>query len=197
MKKQKIIWIALAVLIFLNACGVRNVTRGMEEGEHYDAVISVKGNSAAPADEEAETAPADLGSQSTGEPSEEKKQLEQLQAMLGREDEEAAGMLGGGEENRTADGSILVGRSYETELFGKAAHLYTSYDENGYVGMIFLEIAEGDAGQFLEILKEITGMEPEVPKDEEETGWRWQLQGCVLTLYEIEGMVSMDLVPVY
>lgn len=189
MKKQIFSGIALAVMFSLSACSVRHVTSGMGEGEHYDAVISVKGNSAAQANPQ--------GVEDAGQIPGEAQQLEQLLSLLSKEDKEAAVMFGGGRENRTADGSVLIGRSYETEIFGNAAHLYTSYDEGGRVGMIFLEIPDGDAAYFLETLSEITGTKPEVLEETEGSGWQWQLKDCTLTLYEIEGVVSMDLVPAY
>lgn len=201
MKKQGLLWIALAVTVFLSACSVRNVTRGMEEGEHYDAVISVKGNSDAQ-----EVLPEEAGptSQVSKETQPEKEaltenedQLGQLRRLLGKSDEETADMFGGGEENRTADGSVLVGRNYETELFETTVHLYTSYDENRRVGMIFLEAVNGEAEHFLELLTETMGTAPEVLEETEGSGWQWQLPDCVITLYEIEGTVSMDLIPAF
>lgn len=80
----------LRAAAFLNACSVHNVTKGMEDGERYDAVISVKGDAA-----KQESALA--------------QQLKELRNMPGKTDEEAAVLYGGGAENRTADQRLLVG----------------------------------------------------------------------------------------
>lgn len=197
MKKQCFLGIALMTMLSLNACSVRNVTRGMSEGEHYDAVITVKGNSAAPADKQTAEVSEQIVDLDAGSGNEPAQQLEQLRSLLLKSDEEAAGMFGGGEENRTADGRILVGRNYETQLFGTDAQLYTSYDENQKVGMVFAEFPDGDARQFRKLLTEIAGMEPEVPEEAEGAGWRWNFEDCTVTLYEIYGTLSMDLVPAY
>ena len=95
--------------VVLGGCTPRNVTKGMEQGEAYDAVISVKGKQEKTQEMLSDRVASDS------------KQLLELAGLLGRTDEEAAGLLGGGTENRTEDGELLVGRDYETEFLEKAA----------------------------------------------------------------------------
>lgn len=175
MKKITVLCLACVLLLFLSACSVHNVTKGMEDGERYDAVISVKGDAA-----KQESALA--------------QQLKELRDMLGKTDEEAIALYGGGAENWTADQSLLVGRNYEVRLFETDVCIYTSYDEDGTVGMIFVEMQDGSAEQLFREMEAALGQAQTAESDEEEKSWQWQLEDCVITLYEIEGTVSIDLV---
>ena len=142
---SRILFLVLTAAL-LGGCTPRNVTKGMAEGEAYDAVISVKGKQEEGAPEaealdsdkvasEAETLDPDKADSDSGE-------LLALAGLLGKTDDEAAEAFGGGEENRTEDGKALVGRSYETTLFGKACSVHTSYDDNGLVWLVLAEPRE-------------------------------------------------------
>ena len=200
----------------LGGCTPRNVTKGMAEGEAYDAVISVKGKQEEGAPEaealdsdkvasEAETLDPDKTASDSGE-------LLALAGLLGKTDDEAAEAFGGGEENRTEDGKALVGRSYETTLFGKACSVHTSYDDNGLVWLVLAEPRELAAQELRERICAVTGSRPEealekMPEEtlEEtlgETGesgtdsgktsdWNWG--GIGISLYEADGGVSLSL----
>lgn len=204
----------------LGGCTPRNVTKGMAEGEAYDAVISVKGKQEEgaqeaaleaeavdpdKADSEAETLDPDKTASDSGE-------LLALAGLLGKTDDEAAEAFGGGEENRTEDGKALVGRSYETTLFGKACSVHTSYDDNGLVWLVLAEPRELAAQELWERICAVTGSRPEealekMPEEtlEEtlgETGesgtdsgktsdWNWG--GIGISLYEADGGVSLSL----
>ena len=123
---SRILFLVLTAAL-LGGCTPRNVTKGMAEGEAYDAVISVKGKQeeGAPeaealdsdkvaseaetldpdkADSEAETLDPDKTASDSGE-------LLALAGLLGKTDDEAAEVFGGGEENRTEDGK-QAGRSF-------------------------------------------------------------------------------------
>lgn len=200
----------------LGGCTPRNVTKGMAEGEAYDAVVSVKGKQEEgaqeaaleaeavdpdKADSEAETLDPDKTASDSGE-------LLALAGLLGKTDDEAAGAFGGGEENRTEDGKALVGRSYETTLFGKACSVHTSYDDNGLVWLVLAEPRELAAQELRERICAVTGSRPEealekMPEETlEETGesgtdsgktsdWNWG--GIGISLYEADGGVSLSL----
>lgn len=204
----------------LGGCTPRNVTKGMAEGEAYDAVISVKGKQEEgaqeaaleaeavdpdKADSEAETLDPDKTASDSGE-------LLALAGLLGKTDDEAAEAFGGGEENRTEDGKALVGRSYETTLFGKACSVHTSYDDNGLVWLVLAEPRELAAQELRERICAVTGSRPEealekMPEETleetlEETGesgtdsgktsdWNWG--GIGISLYEADGGVSLSL----
>lgn len=212
---SRILFLVLTAAL-LGGCTPRNVTKGMAEGEAYDAVISVKGKQeeGAPeaeavdpdkADSEAETLDPDKTASDSGE-------LLALAGLLGKTDDEAAEAFGGGEENRTEDGKALVGRSYETTLFGKACSVHTSYDDNGLVWLVLAEPRELAAQELRERICAVTGGRPEealekMPEEtlEEtlgETGesgtdsgktsdWNWG--GIGISLYEADGGVSLSL----
>ena len=224
---SRILFLVLTAAL-LGGCTPRNVTKGMAEGEAYDAVISVKGKQeeGAPeaealdsdkvaseaeildpdkADSEAETLDPDKTASDSGE-------LLALAGLLGKTDDEAAEVFGGGEENRTEDGKALVGRSYETTLFGKACSVHTSYDDNGLVWLVLAEPRELAAQELRERICAVTGSRPEealekMPEETleetlEETGesgtdsgktsdWNWG--GIGISLYEADGGVSLSL----
>lgn len=174
MKKLAMICMACAMAFCLAACGVHNVSRGQAEGEAYDAVISVKGR-----DESSKELLMD--------------ELSGLTELVGKDDETAAGLLGGGEENRTEDGAVLVGRNYRTELFGQECSVYTSYDEAALVSMVVAELPGQDAEGYSAMLTALFG-EAAVFEDEEtgEVSRYWENGGYRFTLYEFEDAVSLD-----
>lgn len=168
----------------LGGCTPRNVTKGMEQGEAYDAVISVKGK-------QEETADAALDRISS-----DSAQLLELAALLGKTDEEAAGLLGGGTENRTADGELLVGRTYETELFGKSCSAHASYDDAGTVWLVLAEPQEADAEELQERITAVTGRKPEETREDDADAGKtleWNWEGIGIALYEADGGVSISL----
>lgn len=205
-KKYTGVCFACALALLLGGCSVRNVTRGMEEGEHYDAVISVKGNGGADtagnADGSAASAEADSGREDgadEGAASAEAgaqrlyEQLRELSLLVGRTDEEAGQMLGGGEENRTADGTVLVGRNYQAALFDRTCSIYTSYDEAGMVSLVVAQLPGQNAEEYERQLEALFG-EGRVLEDESmgEKSQQWDDSGYRYTLNESEDAVSLD-----
>lgn len=174
MRKTVIFCLIYLILSGLTGCTVKNVSRGQAEGEVYDAVISVKGNG------------TDVMKQLHG-------QLTSLTELVGKDDETAAGLLGGGEENRTEDGAVLVGRNYRTELFGQECSVYTSYDEAALVSMVVAELPGEDAADYEKQLSNLFG-EATISEDAEteEKSWYWENGGYRFTLYESDGAVSLD-----
>ncbi len=174
-----------ALLLFTGGCSVRNVTPGMAEGEKYDAVISVKGKDAEP------DAAGTLAEESADR---DREDLAGLRMLLGKTDEEAAGLLGGGTENRTADGSLLVGRNYSAKFFGEECSIYTSYDEKGAVFMALVQLPGGLGQEWKARLEAVTGKQAVSEETEEEgQSFQWSYEGCLVTLYAAEGAVSLDI----
>lgn len=203
MKRLSFFCLTCALVFCLSACSVHNVSRGQAEGEAYDAVISVKGkDEAAKSGNEAEqdTAVADttageekaLPVDAEEEAAMERlsQQLKALTELVGKEDDEASGLLGGGVENRTEDGTVLVGRNYRTELFGQESSVYTSYDEAGLVSMVVAELS-GQAQEYEKLLTALYG-EAAFLEEEEEQSWCWENSGYRFTLYEFEDGVCLD-----
>lgn len=171
--------------VLLGGCTPRNVTKGMEQGEAYDAVISVKGKQEKTQEMLSDRVASDS------------EQLLELAGLLGKTDEEAAGLLGGGAENRTEDGELLVGRDYETELFGKSCSVHMSYDDAGTVWLVLAEPQEADADELRERLEAVTGNEPEETLEEDDADFGktldWNWGGIGISLYESEGGISISL----
>lgn len=206
MKKIAMICMACATAFCLAACGVHNVSAGQAEGEAYDAVISVKGREEAPQDgagtgkaEEVFSENAGTGSGLSFDAGDEaakellKNELSGLTKLVGKDDETAAGLLGGGRENWTEDGAVLVGRNYRTELFGRECSVYTSYDEAALVSVVVAELPGQDAEGYSAMLTALFG-EAAVFEDEEtgEVSRYWESGGYRFTLYEFEDAVSLD-----
>lgn len=184
-RKIRMVCLLCVLAVVLGGCSVRNVSRGQAEGEAYDAVISVKGR------DEAATESGSTG----GDTAEEavRGQLTALTELVGKDDETAAGLLGGGEENRTADGALLIGRSYRTELFGQECGVYTSYDEAGLVSVVVAELPGQDVESCKESLTALFG-DAVLSEDEDsdEKSWYWESGGYRFTLYEFDDALSLD-----
>ena len=188
-RKAGIVFIICMLSLFCSACQVQNVTHGMNEGEHYDAVVSVKGNETEKSDSKQE------------ELIRLKSEFDAITALLGKVDEEAAAMLGGGCENRTEDG-YLVGRSYQTMLFDRECFVVTSYGEAETVEMIFAGLSGDDISGYKEKLDLLLGSkavalsadETQQGLEEDENGWLWNVGKYAVTLYESEEAVSLDIV---
>lgn len=188
-RKAGIVFIICMLSLFCSACQVQNVTHGMNEGEHYDAVVSVKGNETEKSDSKQE------------ELIRLKSEFDAITALLGKVDEEAAAMLGGGSENRTEDG-YLVGRSYQTMLFDRECFVVTSYGEAETVEMIFAGLSGDDISGYKEKLDLLLGSkavalsadETQQGLEEDENGWLWNVGKYAVTLYESEEAVSLDIV---
>ncbi len=171
--------------VMLGGCTPRNVTKGMEQGEAYDAVISVKGKQEKTQEMLSDRVDSDS------------EQLLELAGLLGKTDEEAAGLLGGGTENRTEGGELLVGRDYETEFFGKSCSVHTSYDDAGTVWLALAEPQDADADEVRERIEAVTGNKPKETLEEDDADFdktlEWNWEGIGISLYESEGGISISL----
>lgn len=198
-RKSMTILLAAVLALSISGCKAQNVTRGMGENQAYDAVITVKGNHR---DEQEETL-AEKESQTALEEtaeSREGRQLLELAALLGKTDEEAAPLLGGGKENTTADGSYLVGRNYRTELLGEQRNVYSSYGEDGTVFMVLAELENLEASDCVELLNTVTGVTPkeeqaqaEETSAEEEQSFCWEWKDYQLQLFVSGGLITLDI----
>lgn len=206
MRKTMFFCLIYLMLSGLTGCTVKNVSRGQAEGEAYDAVISIKGNGTGTK----KSADADIHTEVLGETGSEAKalpvepedeaamkqlrgQLIALTELVGEDDETAAGLLGGGEENRTEDEAVLVGRNYRTELFGQECSVYTSYDEAALVSMVVAELPGENAADYEKLLSNLFGEATASDDAEtEEKSWYWENGGYRFTLYESDGAVSLD-----
>lgn len=131
---------------------------------------------------------------------------EDLEALLGMSDEQAANALGGGEENWTADHSLLIGRIYHVNLLGTDTKVFTSYHEEDGVNSVSVWVADGErevpeseVDAWVQTLTEYVGSQPQYDGTSSEVGsknWHWQKGEVFLTLYWLGDTVSIGIQPV-
>lgn len=121
--------------------------------------------------------------------------LDDLSKMLGKTDEEAKDLLGGGTENKAIDNALLIGRDYESALFGKNAVIHTMYDDNGKIDMVQAELADFDISDCQKALSEATGTTME-EIDNGESGQsrgQWSNDGQLIRLYQVENTSTITI----
>ena len=184
--RRKIIAVFIVTLLALCCCGcqMRNVTSGMEEGQYYDAVISIK-----VPEEESDEKNQDQSVEILAKNSVTKADVEIIQTisrMPTMTDAEASKLLGGGSKNMTADGKLLIGRNYTVELFGESCELYTSYGNDMLVELAYLLLP----GEDIEIYEDIlTALYGEADIDPESQTSSWKLGAAQMMLYQDESIV--------
>ena len=104
--------------------------------------------------------------------------LSECFSLIGMDDAQSAGVLGGGEQNIAADGETLIGRIYETELFGETVKPGTSYLE-----------------QLTGLYGEPTG-ESDGTSESGSTWLCWDMDGIRLTMYQSYGLCSLEITAV-
>ena len=122
--------------------------------------------------------------------------LRDCAALIGMDDAESAGMLGGGEQNYAAGGEILIGRVYSAELFGEEVAPSTSYGPDGLVDGVSIYLSGTDAAAYAERLSALLG-EPEGQSGGVSEGggvWtEWRIEGARLRLHGIPGLCSLEI----
>lgn len=115
--------------------------------------------------------------------------FDELVALLGKNDEEAAGMLSGGTENKSADGELLIGRIYTSEIFGEKISVNTLYDDKNMVNMVSFEVSGKGTEEYIEKLNGLTGQTASSDTATTESGAissTWKMDGKIITLYEMQ-----------
>lgn len=121
--------------------------------------------------------------------------LDDLSQMLGKTDEEAKDLLGGGTENKAIDNALLIGRDYESALFGKNAVIHTMYDDNGKIDMVQAELADFDISDCQKALSQATDTTME-EIDNGESGQsrgQWSYDGKLIRLYQVENTSTITI----
>ena len=114
--------------------------------------------------------------------------------MLGKPDEEVNTLFEGGTENKTEDGSTLLGRSYTTTLNGKKVTLETVYSENQLVAAVSVSFAEQTPEEVKAIMTEAFG-EPVVTDGTQELDSKyltWTKNQYSITMNESYGMSNVE-----
>ena len=117
-------------------------------------------------------------------------------SLLGMDDAESAGALGGSEQNIAADGETLIGRIYSAELFGESVEPGTTYGDDGRVNSVSIYLAGTDAAVYAEVLTRLYG-EPVGESDgvsESGSTWQdWTVEGARVRLYQSYGLTSLEI----
>lgn len=127
-----------------------------------------------------------------------KGNLEECFTLIGKDDTEAAKLLGGGKENIAGDGVTKVGRIYSVKLFGEETEAGSLYDENNCVYMITMQLKNPDASVYAKQLKALYG-EPErsdTPSEAGSTWESWNIGDIQLRLYQGYELVSLEIMKI-
>lgn len=117
--------------------------------------------------------------------------------ILGLDDEKSKEYFNGGEENRTSDGTILIGRIYEVELFEIKTQLSTMYDNDGIINSIIINLGEEERDPILSKMIDLLGEADEINDEPSESGstyHMWNKDGKLLYLYEGYGTLDIQLI---
>lgn len=184
MKKKICIGIGIGFLTFLCAC---SNTVSVPESQNSETG-NIETDKEEMGNTKAETAETETAADDTA------VVIESILDMLGKTDEQAADMLGGGELNQTDDG-ILIGRLYEVELFGEQLQAGTLYDENGEISVVTMQLNEPDAEAYRMQLTDILGEPEKTDTQESESGSTatvWKEEKGSILLYQSYGLVSLE-----
>lgn len=122
------------------------------------------------------------------------KELTLLAELVGKHDDEVKDLYGGGVENKTEDGSVLLGRSYETTLDGNAATLETVYTEENTVAAVSVFFTDLSAEDVQALLTAAFG-EPTATDDTQAMDSKlltWTRDSAAITMNESYGMASVQ-----
>lgn len=149
MKKKKNLLLTISALamsaLILSGCGKQNTQSQLPPAN--------QGESAAPSGQESEHVKADS--------------FLTVAEMLGKSDAEVKDLFNGGAENKTEDGSILLGRSYSTMLDKNTVTLETIYDDAKNVSAISATFSDKTAEEVKAIMTDAFG-EPAVQDETQE-----------------------------
>lgn len=185
MKKTTFAAMGIAAAMLLGACGSGAGT----------AETGMTGSQAVTEETETVLQEPETGEEETeAGASEPEAVVEAFMDMLGRTDEETAKMLGGGEENRAADGT-LIGRIFRTELFGETVEAGTLCDSDQRVTVVTMQLDDPAAETYLDDLIGILG-EPDIDEtgvsESGSTATVWEDGSCTVRLYQSYGLVSLE-----
>lgn len=124
-----------------------------------------------------------------------RRNLEDCFALIGKDDTDASGLLGGGKENIAGDGVTMIGRIYSVKLFGEETEVGSLYDENNCVYIITMQLKNPDASVYAEQLQKIYG-KPITADTPSETGstWKsWNIGNIQLRLYQEYELTSLEI----
>lgn len=188
MKRKRYAAMAIAAVMLLGGCGTGGEVREQTEISAETSAQTAEETEALSQDMEESEKETEAGRQGAAEI------VETFLDMLGKTDEETADLLGGGEQNTAADGT-LIGRIFHVELFGETVEAGTLCDEEQRVTVVTMQLEEPGAAAYTDQLTEILG-EPEIQETEKgETGASatvWEEEKGSVWLYQSYGLVSLE-----
>ena len=194
MMKKKI-YTALMVsfmLITITACGQKETDQPSSNVPTESASASLP---EADVTEEINTEPVQT-QPAVSENTQEQASLEELSKMLGQSDDAVKDLFGGGTENKTEDGSVLIGRDYHSTLFGNNVTIHTMYDDTEKVSMVQAELPDFDLAECQKEITKAAGTEMEsTSSDESGQGkGQWSYDGKLISLFQTENLLFMEII---
>lgn len=199
-KKRIVIFMLLAVVFLLSACGQKAVA---EKSETAKETVKEKEFL-----EEKKPSEEDESAEEKASPIENvvyEATFQELTALLGKQDPETANLLGGGEENWTEDKNFYIGRIYQVQLFDAQYPVYTSCDENWIINSVSIWLANGErkvskeeVEQWVQRLTEFAESEAAYDEISSEAGskkWQWKLEDKFLSLMWTGDILTISMNP--
>lgn len=121
---------------------------------------------------------------------------EAFSKLLGTSDEAVKDSYGGGKENKTEDGTILIGREYQTFFKGEPINMSTMYDDAEKVMLVQVFLPSKDSENYKDELSLELNTEPEVPAKGESGGsaTNWNKDGIQYTLHKSAGETILEII---
>lgn len=127
--------------------------------------------------------------------------LSSIAQLLGMKDEDTKAMLGGSEENWSADHSFYIGRIFQANLYGETIPVYTTCREDGIVDSVSMHLVSGErkvtdeeVAQWTERLTQHTGTSAYEESASSEGGSKdrtWRKDGKIAVLRYMEDQLSI------
>lgn len=129
--------------------------------------------------------------------------LTDIKSLVGMNDEDTAGLLGGGEENWS--NNFYIGRIYKVNLDGTEYSLFTTCGQDGTVESVSLWIVNGERDvteeetQYWETqMTGLMGVEPSYDGASSEGGsknWKWMSDGMIAGMNQMKDILTLSFQP--
>lgn len=179
MKKRKL-WIFAVTAAVLSGCG------GKTESVEMTPI---------------ETA-VEIATEASTEAGKEEADLSSIAGLLGMQDQETEDLLGGGEENWSADHSLYIGRIFQAGLFGESYPVYTTCDRDRVVDSVSIHVVSGERKVTEEEVEQwrnrisdymgISGTEENRMSEGGSSQITWRKDGEIVTLHYMEDNLSIS-----
>ncbi|MGI5947497.1 MAG: hypothetical protein ACOX8K_08840 [Lachnospiraceae bacterium] len=129
--------------------------------------------------------------------------LTDIKSLVGMNDEDTAGLLGGGEENWS--NNFYIGRIYKVNLDGTEYSLFTTCGQDGTVESVSLWIVNGERDVTEEETRYwetqmtgLMGVEPSYDGTSSEGGsknWKWMSDGMIAGMNQMKDILTLCFQP--